>query len=105
MWNHEIKTKNEQTQPGEKRMVSAVQEGNQGIKEEKKVHQRKNERRREKKNLLMKKQFNIGRDCTTRETIPMKIFASSTGPPSTHRQEHGRHCVSHICGERKKIVV
>ena len=26
-----------------------VQEGNQGIKEEKKVHQRKNERRREKK--------------------------------------------------------
>ena len=105
VWNHEIETKNERTQSGEKRMISAVQEGNQGIEEEKKAHQRKKERRGEQKNLRKKKQFNIGRDCTTRETIPMKIFASSTGHPSTHHQEHGRHWISHVCGEQKKMVV
>ena len=75
------------------------------IRESKKKKRLIKEKRKEeenKKNLRKKKQFNIGRDCATRETILMKIFASSTGPPSTHRQEHGRHWISHVCGEQKK---
>ena len=56
VWNHEIETKNERTQSGEKRMVSAVQEGHQELQEKKNAHQQKKERRgEEKKNMWRKK--------------------------------------------------
>ena len=58
-----------------------------------------------KKKSADEKAIQHGRDCTARETIPMKIFASSTGHPSTHHQEHGRLWIRHVCGEQKKMVV
>ena len=74
-------------------------------KKKKRFIREKMKEEEKKKKVLMKKPFNIGRDCTTRETIPMKIFVSSTGHPSTHRQEHGRLWIRHVCGEQKKMVV